>query len=275
MRMMRWAAVALVALVPLFSHALETVHWQRLPLPVRLHVGEERVIFTDREMKVGVPANLKDRLRVQSANGAIYLRPAVPLQGVRVQLHDVVAGALVMLDVTAIDPEGQLPLEPLRIVTDTPVEKPAPISSAPSSFEAREPTTLPVPVLLTRHAAQNLYAPLRAVEPVAGISRVPLRESLNLSTLMPMLPVYCRAVAAWKMGDTFVTAVILRNVSPRAIELSPLQLQGGFTAATYQHPYLGPKGEATDTTAVYLVTKGRDLADSLLPASSGGRAYEK
>src|SRR3546814_1041600 len=57
----------------------------------------------------------------------------------------------------------------------------------------------PVPVVLTRHAAQNLYAPLRTVEPVAGIGRVNLRRGLALDTLLPTLPVHARALAAWRL----------------------------------------------------------------------------
>ena len=77
-----------------------------------------------------------------------------------------------------------------------------------------------------------------------------------------------RALAAWRLEDLWVTAVRLRNRSPRWIELDPRRLQGDFIAATFQHPDLGPKGEATDTTVVYLVTRGHGLAGSLLPAVS-------
>jgi len=265
---------ALLILLPLASHAVETLRWERLPLPVTLHVGEERVIFTDREMKVGVPANLKERLRVQSANGAVYLRSSVPLQGVRVQLHDLERGTLVMLNVTAIEPDGASALPPLKIVIEPEAETqktkaPAPITTPIT----QEQKGLPVPILLTRHASQNLYAPLRAIEPVSGISRTPLRSGLDLSSLMPALPVHCRAVAAWKMGDTTVTAVLIRNTSQRTLELEARQLQGDFVAATLQHLHLEPKGSAEDTTAAYLVTRGRGLADSLLPA--GGFSHEK
>ena len=39
------------------SHAVEILHWQRLPLTVPLHVDEERVIFVNRDVRVGVPAS--------------------------------------------------------------------------------------------------------------------------------------------------------------------------------------------------------------------------
>ncbi|MDR2091976.1 MAG: TIGR03749 family integrating conjugative element protein [Azoarcus sp.] len=43
----------LCALAPL-AHALEVLRWERLPLAVPLVVGEERVIFTDRDMRLGL-----------------------------------------------------------------------------------------------------------------------------------------------------------------------------------------------------------------------------
>ena len=125
-----------------------------------------------------------------------------------------------------------------------------------------------MPVVLTRYAAQNLYAPLRTVEPVAGIGRVNLRRDLALNTLLPTLPVRAQALAAWRLEDQWVTAVRLTNTSARWLDLDPRALQGDFVAATFQHPTLGPAGQSADTTVVYLVTRGRSLADSLLPRIS-------
>ena len=122
--------------------------------------------------------------------------------------------------------------------------------------------------MLTRHAAQNLYAPLRTVEPVAGIGRANLRRGLALDTLLPTLPVHARALAAWRLEDQWVTAVRLTNTSARWLDLDPRALQGNFVAATFQHPNLGPAGTASDTTVLYLVTRGHGLAESLLPALS-------
>jgi len=274
----RTVCALILTLVALDARAVETLHWKRLPLAVDLHVGEERVIFTEREMRVGIPGNLKEGLRVQSANGAIYLRALVPLHRVRVQLHDAGSAELVMLDVTATDGQGDPPLEPLRIeMTDSAKKTETKKEKAPTTLVARQ--AVPAPILLTRTAAQNLYAPLRAIEHVEGIRRVTVRTDLDLSTLMPTLPIACRVLAAWKLDESTVTAVLLRNTSRNTLQLDPRQLQGDFVAATFQHPYLGPRGEATDTTVLYLVTQRRSLAESLLPASlqsaPGGSSDEK
>jgi integrating conjugative element protein (TIGR03749 family) len=120
--------------------------------------------------------------------------------------------------------------------------------------------------VLTRFAAQNLYAPLRTVEPLPGVMRVNLRRDLDLGTLMPTLPVRALALASWRLEDQWVTAVRLTNTSAGWVTLDPRVLQGDFLTATFQHEALGPRGTPEDTTVLYLVTRGRGLAQSLLPA---------
>jgi len=94
---------------------------------------------------------------------------------------------------------------------------------------------------------------------------VNLRRDLPLDTLLPTLPVRARALAAWRLEDQWVTAVRLTNTTARWLDLDPRALQGNFVAATFQHPTLGATGQSSDTTVVYLVTRGHGLADSLLP----------
>ncbi|ENO80978.1 hypothetical protein B447_09838 [Thauera sp. 27] len=267
------AAGLLVGLGPVPSgHAIEILRWERLPLAVPLVVGQERVVFVDRNVRVGLPASLGDRLRVQSAGGAIYLRASEPIAPTRLQLQDVESGAIMLLDIAAEDARnGEPPLEPVRIVSIDATTGHGRAAGTNEPTEAAQPATrrqTPVPVILTRYAAQNLYAPLRTVEPVAGIGRVNLRRDLALETLLPALPVRARAMAAWRLEDQWVTAVRLTNTSSRWLELDPRALQGDFVAATFQHPDLGPAGDSTDTTVVYLVTRSRGLAESLLPTLS-------
>lgn len=291
--MKRLAAPALAGVLLFLSlasaQAVEILRWERLPLAVPLVVGQERVVFIDRNIRVGMPPGVGEHLRVQSAGGAIYLRASQPIAPTRLQLQDVESGALILLDIAAEPAKaGQPALEPVRIVEgnaaatrygavgtssgagpnveeDAPREGAASPASPPTAARKRE---TPVPVVLTRYAAQNLYAPMRTVEPVAGIGRVNLRSNLALDTLLPTLPVRAQALAAWRLEDQWVTAVRLTNTAAHWLNLDPRALQGDFVAATFQHPTLGPAGQSADTTVVYLVTRGRSLADSLLPRVS-------
>ena len=253
------------------SHAVEILRWERMPLAVPLKVGQERIVFIDRNVRVGVPAGVGERLRVQSAGGAVYLRASEPIEPTRLQLQDADTGALILLDIAAEPPkDGEAELEPVRIVEGSSTltryadEAPARAQGQAVARAARRET--PIPVVLTRFAAQNLYAPLRTVEPLPGVMRVNLRRDLDLGTLIPTLPVRAVALASWRLEDQWVTAVRLINSSSGWVTLDPRVLQGDFLTATFQHEALGPRGTPEDTTVLYLVTRGRGLAQSVLPA---------
>lgn len=261
-----WLAGLLVAACA-SAHAVQLVRWERLPLAVPLVVGQERVVFLDHSVRVRLPASLDSRLRIQSAGDTVYLRASEPIAPTRLELQDVDSGQVIFLDVSAEAAKaGQPTLEPMRIVEAAPPGAPQKDDDR-ASVAVPAPDT-PVPVVLTRYAAQSLYAPLRTVEPVAGIARVNVRRDLALDTLMPALPVRLRAMAAWRLADEWVTAILLTNTSPHDLSLDPRLLQGDFVAAAFQHPSLGPAGQSTDTTVAYLVTHGHGLAESLLPAIS-------
>lgn len=268
--------ILVTAGLPTAAQALEILRWERLPLAVSLHVDQERVVFIDRNVRVGVPASLAGRLRIQSAGGAIYLRASEPIEPTRLQLQDADSGALILLDIAAeAAPAGQAPLEPVRIVEaeGAPTRYGDLTAAATADDDTQDAVSrtaheTPVPVVLTRYAAQNLYAPLRTVEPVSGITRVNLKRNLPLDTLLPTLPVRTRALAAWRLDGLWVTAVRLTNTSKRWLSLDPRDLQGDFMTGAFQHNTLGPAGTPDDTSVVYLVTKGHGLAESLLPTIS-------
>ncbi|AZD86873.1 TIGR03749 family integrating conjugative element protein [Pseudomonas chlororaphis subsp. piscium] len=263
--------------LPLTAQAIEILRWERMPLAVPLLVDQERVVFIDRNVRIGVPVELNGKLRVQSTGGAIYLRASEVIEPSRLQLQDADTGALILLDIAATQAhKGQPVLEPVRIVEGENTPKRYGTADAVARVDDRqEDETVakparetPVPVVLTRYAAQNLFAPLRTVEPLNSIGRVNLRRDLPLSSMLPSLPVHTRALAAWRLEDFWVTAVRLRNTSASTLALDPRTLQGDFVTATFQHPDLGPAGQPSDTTVVYLVTRGHGLAESLLPAIS-------
>ena len=248
------------------GQATQILHWQRLPLTVPLTVGQERVVFLDRKVRVGVPTALSDRLRIQSTGGALYLRASTVLPPTRLQVQDVQTGMVILLDVAAEPAKsGQPAAEPIRIVLDAPGEESPPASTTPEAGTAQSAPDAALAMTLTRYAAQRLYAPLRTLEPVEGIRPAAVEKELPLDSLLPGLPVRARALAAWQLQHLRVTAVRLSNQSARPIALVPEALQGDFVAATFQHPDLGPSGQATDTTVVYLVTRHQGLRGAVLP----------
>ena len=101
------------------AQAVEILRWERLPLAVPLVVGQERVVFIDRNVRIGVPAGVGEQLRVQSAGGAIYLR-AKPHPAHAAATAGRGIGRLILLDIAAEPAKaGQPALEPVRIVEAT------------------------------------------------------------------------------------------------------------------------------------------------------------
>ncbi|EBC1783735.1 TPA: TIGR03749 family integrating conjugative element protein [Escherichia coli] len=260
----------LVSLNSELAKADEFMKWERIPLQIPLQVGLERVVFVDKNVRVGFPPALNGKLRVQSTGGAVYLKADSAFPQTRVQLQDVESGEVILLDVTAGE-KG--PSEPVRLVYSGEVNT---VSSTADTRRQAENSSIqpgsddgtqakrkkvqysaPVPVLLTRYAAQSLYAPLRTVEAVPGIRPVNPHLPKRLTTLYPSEAITATPLAAWGVANRAVVAVRLQNTASRRIVLDPRSLQGQFVAATFQHRWLGPVGTPEDTTTAYIVTGTR------------------
>ncbi|WP_416777804.1 TIGR03749 family integrating conjugative element protein [Xenorhabdus budapestensis] len=263
-----WLGLVSLLLFSVSAKADELMKWERIPLSIALKVGQERIIFADRNVRVGFPPTLHDTLRIQSAGGAIYLKANNAFPPTRLQLQDSENGEIILLDITAAKAG---PTEPVRIIYS---DEKQPDSTKGSQSQRKSPLSAPVPVMLTRYAAQQLYAPLRTVEPVTGIQPVNLHLSEFITTLYPSEPIEITPLAGWRLNHHTVIALKLRNTAKRTITLDPRGLQGQFVAATFQHRWLGETGTPEDTTVLYLVTKEQpDNAFIPEPASvkPGGR----
>ena len=263
------------------AQAVELMTWERLPLAIPLQVDQERILFIDQNVRVGVPRSLGEPPPYPEHRGHADRRASAPIEPTRLHLQDVHSGEIILIDIAATDAQGQPALEPVKIVrgahtpkrygegpemagetaqADGSTSEPAPMDTPPRET--------PLPVVLTRYAAQNLYAPLRTVEPLPGVVPIKRQRDLDLTGLMPTQPVTAHLLGAWQLDDHTVSAVKLHNTASTALHLDPRALQGDFVSAAFQHPGLGPNGQATDTTVVYLVTRGRGLAASVSPALS-------
>ncbi|MEQ4973907.1 TIGR03749 family integrating conjugative element protein [Enterobacter cloacae] len=284
----------LLMLVSGAVRAVELMKWERIPLQVPLTVGQERIVFVNKNVRVGFPPSLNGRLRIQSNSGAVYLNAKEAFPVTRLELQNVENGEIIILDVSASG--GKTVREPVKIVYDGEVatasasDKQTVSSngdstgrqpSAGTKTENRKPVKLsaPLPVVLTRYAAQNMYGPLRTVEPVPGISPVSLKLPARITTIMPSEPVSVTPMAAWSLQGSSVIALQVRNRSAGKVILDPRVLEGQFTTATFQHRWLGRAGTPEDTTVLYLVTTGRPegafIAEPPLPTTETGKGSKR
>ncbi|VVO45719.1 hypothetical protein PS862_00031 [Pseudomonas fluorescens] len=263
-RMLVIGTTVVLSLSGALAQAVELMRWERLPLAIPLVIGQERVVFVDEDVRVGLPSSLTGKLRVQSTGGTLYLRAAEAITPTRLQLQSVATGEIILLDIAAAP--GDQALEPVRILRNSPVQS---TEAEPNTAPIAERT--PIPVALTRYAAQSLYSPLRTVESLPGVRRVPLKLRTELPTLLPSEHVSSTPLAAWRLGDYWVTAVKLRNRRSATVQLDPRWLQAQLFAAAFQHAFLGPLGSAEDTTVAYLITRGAGLEHAILVPSPAAR----
>ena len=244
--------------------------WARKPLPVDLQIEKERIIFVDKNVKVGYPPELDNKLRIQSTGGAVYLKATADFPKTRLHLMDLATGEMILLDVQA-KPSVVNADEPIRLVYENKVENQGAVHNQDASAN-NEPMpnarpALPVPAALTRYAAQMFYAPLRTVEPLDGVRQVAHRLPTPIKTLLPALSIRATPLLAWQLDEYVVTAIRLQNQGQSRIDLDPRELQGRFYAATFQHHWLGGYGSPEDTTTLYLVTEGYPN-QSVIPQSN-------
>ncbi|KLU14761.1 hypothetical protein AFK69_11715 [Xenorhabdus sp. GDc328] len=84
----RWLGWVSLLLFSVGTQADELMTWERIPLSISLNVGQERIIFADRNVRIGLPPSLSDKLRVQSAGGAVYLKANSTFPPTRLQLQE-------------------------------------------------------------------------------------------------------------------------------------------------------------------------------------------
>lgn len=77
--------------------------WERIPLQVGLEVEQERLIFVDKNVKVGYPASLQGKLRLQNSDGTVYLKATAPFETTRIKLKDITTGENILLDIKTTD----------------------------------------------------------------------------------------------------------------------------------------------------------------------------
>lgn len=259
MRIKNYVSLSLLGLFTSLGVSAELLmQWNRVPLRVDLNVGEERIIFFDKNVQVGLPTDIDGKIEVQSTGGAVYFKAKEPFDLTRLQFRDMESNQIILIDMKASKEKGKL--DNVRVLYAESVANNGTTlpqtEVSDSESEKTVESALPVPAALIRYAAQSLYAPPRTIEPLAGVRRVALKLPKNIRNLMPNLAINAMPLEAWELDGYVVTAVRLKNLESIRVQLDPRYLQGYFYAATFQHDWLGETGTPEDTTVVYLVTEG-------------------
>lgn len=214
--------------------------WDKTPIPLDLEVGEERIVHFVESMSVGLPANLRSIVRVQSIGNSVYLLATESFERQRVLVRSTTDGSIVVFDLAAdLEPAGS---------------KNVYVRSAQSSANARTESNGINYAVLTRFAAQFAYAPARLVQVPKGVFPVPIPKMSR--GLVRSLQVETELYAAWKTNSgLYLTAIKITNTSDEPVEFHPRLLRGSWLTATFHHYRLLPSGSGADQTLVYLVSR--------------------
>jgi integrating conjugative element protein (TIGR03749 family) len=253
---------------PRADESVERILWYGVPIAITLGVGRERIIQFPGSVRLGIPSQLLPLLRTQSQHGSVYWLATQPFAATRLQVQDSQSGQFYLVDLTATDkPTSQSRIEVINTTAQAP-EAAQTINSVVSAESShaimqvlpksprREPSkTVSISdyTVLTRYAAQQLYAPARLLKTPEGIHTASFNSDSSES-LIRGGDILAEPVAAWRKGNLFVSAVKLTNRSKNTIVLDPRLLRGQWRTATFQHDQLGAAASDTSVTAVYLIS---------------------
>jgi integrating conjugative element protein (TIGR03749 family) len=237
----------------------ERLVFDRRPLRMALPVGRERIVSFGGPVAFHLPEDVEGVLRVQIIGATAYLTATAPFGTVRVVAEHLQGdGAQIPIDLVADKSTAQAGGD-VEVFTAreaaTRAQRALSATAAilvdreASSDEASEPVDL---VMLTRYAAQAIYAPRRLAPAHPAVRQVPLVIE-PVAGLVRGWRVETVPLASWRAGALYVTAVRATNQERLPVEIDLADLRGQWLAASSQHGRLGPAGADTDTTTLYLI----------------------
>lgn len=225
------------------SYALEKEHlvWEKIPLTISLPINQERLIQFPQPIKV-IDQQLGSNLDILKAKDSLYMKAKEPFKEGRLIVQLLPEAEIIILN---LKPDEKLKnANPIEIVVDTKEVKASP-SSSQYEYNA---------IQLTRFAIQSLYSPERVLEIPEGIHRTPMQTNKTIP-LFYGASVEAHPIASWRGGFLYVTAVEVKNLLSKPVQLQFTDLIGHWQAASfYPTNELTPRTQHESTT-VFLISE--------------------
>ena len=233
------------------NESVERIFWDKKPLKITLPVNKERMITFPSPVKIGLPAEINSQLRTQINNNTVYWLAHEAFKSQRIEIRAIDGSVIYLVDLQAKNKGASD--ETIEVIIKTSADKGSDATTSQSANLAAKQNS-PAYILLTRFAAQQLYAPTRLLNNKHGIHRIPVnRESTTY--LIHGAMISAKPVAAWKKQALYITAIELKNLSRDVISLDPRKIRGKWKAASFQYTDLHPMGSEYDSSTLYLISE--------------------
>ncbi len=235
------------------SQATQIIEWNKKPIRVVLPVGKERIIQLEDNAYVGVPESIKPLLRVQSAQGSVYLTAIEEFPESRLQIKLNATGEILLIDIKTSVKNTET--ENVIIKTSK-AKRPSEDknnSNQDIAINKRDPVT---PIQLTRFASRAFFGPERLSVKDSRIKMtqapdIPLSNLFNGSSygLFAM-----EALAVFRANNMYLTAIKITNKTPVPQVIKFREIDADFQFATPQHLRVNQANVAGDMTVLYIIT---------------------
>jgi integrating conjugative element protein (TIGR03749 family) len=221
---------------------INTVTWRQQPIRFTIPVNKGITIYLpEGDWSTGISSPLLDKLEHYGTGNIIYLTASQPFTPALIPFREIDSEQQILLVVEATDDAEETDLRITEHATKDP-EKSKGITGKPTD----------VTRALTRHAALTLYAPRRLRPKDARIRSYPVKKKefqaydhalMPDDECIPTKDLKASPLYSWRSGNTYVTAVVIRNTGSKTITIDPrgCHVKGQFLTTTAQHSYVEPK----------------------------------
>ena len=209
--------------------------YEDVPLNVDLAIKQELRIHFGESIELGLPPSLASKLNAASVQGTLFLTASNAFKRQRIYVKRLNSGRFVLLDL-ATKSNARSSQDIYIAYRDRPTLK--------------RPSEL-TPVALTRYAAQQLFAPKRLLERVAGVRQTTLPT--DVSSIYLDSAVKTKPLGAWRTRSQIVVAIQLENTSSIPVKVNPKAVRGHWRTVSFLRTELAPANEPAQTTVMFLV----------------------
>ncbi|CDZ76685.1 integrating conjugative element protein, family [Legionella massiliensis] len=258
MKYVKFTLLAFGLALTQLSHALASEHlvWEKVPLAIELPINQERLVQFPQPIKI-IDQQLNANLEVLKVKDSLYLKAKEPFKDSRLIAQLLPEGEVIILNLKA--DEAAKNTTPIEILIDNPKLSP---SQNINQYEYNA-------IQLTRFAIQALYSPERVREIPEGIYRTPMQTN-KIIPLFYEASVEARPLASWRGGNLYVTAVELKNLLNKPLQLHFSKIIGQWQTASFFPKSTLPERNQHESTTLFVVSD-----KPFVEALSAHRRYQR